>query len=92
METHRPFAFTNWMAGQPDVSEQKCVEIRGISNSKWHDENCYHQHLLICICVFYCVLNCIHLRHVTLPDLKLILDAMIFPIDLCVGVAIHREK
>ncbi|XP_065945379.1 CD209 antigen-like protein C isoform X2 [Magallana gigas] len=46
--SHHPFAFTNWMTGQPDVSEQDCVEIRGISNFKWHDDNCNHQHLFIC--------------------------------------------
>lgn len=46
--SHHPFAFTNWMTGQPDVSEQDCVEIRGTSNFKWHDENCNHQHLFIC--------------------------------------------
>lgn len=46
--SEQPFTYTNWMTGQPDPAEQDCVEIRGVSNFKWHDETCNHSHLFIC--------------------------------------------
>ncbi|XP_061166262.1 perlucin-like [Saccostrea echinata] len=46
--SEQPFTFTYWMSGQPDPAEQDCVEIRGVSNFRWHDETCTHQHRFIC--------------------------------------------
>ncbi|XP_062605099.1 perlucin-like [Saccostrea cucullata] len=46
--SEQPFTFTYWMTGQPDPSEQDCVEIRGVNNFRWHDETCTHQHRFIC--------------------------------------------
>ena len=48
LATDQPFVYTNWMIHQPDPAEQDCVEIRGVSNFKWHDDNCEHQHRFIC--------------------------------------------
>ncbi|XP_078329714.1 C-type lectin mosGCTL-1-like [Crassostrea virginica] len=48
LATDQHFVYTYWMIHQPDPAEQDCVEIRGVSNFKWHDDNCEHQHRFIC--------------------------------------------
>ncbi|KAL3889388.1 hypothetical protein ACJMK2_001732 [Sinanodonta woodiana] len=43
-----PFSFNYWAAGQPDVTKERCLEIRYDWGSKWNNAHCYTMRSVIC--------------------------------------------